>query len=88
MIEAATLRNSTFQGHLDRPRQYLASISNREREVLRCIANGHTSDQIAQHLYISHHTVLSHRKNLLSKLGARNTAHLVSIGYLLGLMDS
>ena len=63
-------------------------ISEREIEVPRNIANGATSQEIADDLYISHHTVISHRKNLLIKLDARNTAHLIMIGVKLGLLPT
>jgi len=62
-------------------------VSSREIEVLKRIALGETSQEIANELFISLHTVLSHRKNLLLKMDARNTAHLVSIGYMAGYMD-
>lgn len=58
----------------------LLSVSAREIEVLQCIARGLTSHQIAEELYISQHTVISHRKSLLLKLDAKNTAHLVMLG--------
>lgn len=55
-------------------------VSQRELQVLKYIAIGHTSEEIAKALYLSPHTVTSHRKNLISKLGAKNTAHLVVKG--------
>jgi len=61
-------------------------ISFRELEVLKRIARGDTSHEIASVLYISHHTVLSHRKNLLLKFGAKNTAHLVMLGVRKGVL--
>lgn len=53
------------------------NISSREEEVLRLIANGFSSKEIADILFISHHTAISHRKNLIEKFQVRNTAHLV-----------
>lgn len=64
----------------------LMIISTRENEVLNLIAYEFTSKEIAQHLLISNHTALSHRKNLIAKLGVRNTAGLVRRGYELGLL--
>ncbi len=61
-------------------------VTSREKEVLQHIANGDTSVDIAESLFISEHTVLSHRKNLLVKLEARNTAHLVMKGVRMGLL--
>lgn len=54
-------------------------ISDREREVLQLIADGCTDQEVADRLYLSHHTANSHRKNLLSKMGAKNTAELIKI---------
>jgi DNA-binding CsgD family transcriptional regulator len=49
------------------------NISLREGEVLELIAHEYTSKEIAQQLYISNHTAISHRQNLREKLGVRNT---------------
>ena len=58
-------------------RQELGNIpvlSTREKEVLQHIADGLTNPEIAAKLFISRHTVDSHRKNLLTKFGVNNTA--------------
>ena len=52
-------------------------LTNREREVLKLIANELTTNEIADKLFISTHTVETHRKNLLSKLNVKNIAGLV-----------
>ncbi|MBX2914669.1 MAG: response regulator transcription factor [Cyclobacteriaceae bacterium] len=52
-------------------------ITRREKEVLECIAQGLTNPQIAEQLFVSITTIESHRKNLLHKLNANNTASLV-----------
>jgi two-component system, NarL family, nitrate/nitrite response regulator NarL len=57
----------------------LPSISTREKEVLSLIAEGLTNHQIATQLFISLHTVESHRKNLLIKFEANNTATLIKM---------
>ena len=56
-------------------------LSGREIEVLECIATGSTTHEIAEQLFISKNTVETHRKNLLYKLKARNTAELVNNAY-------
>ncbi len=56
--------------HIDR-------ISPREKEVLTLIGEGYSSKQIADMLYISNHTAISHRKNLIEKFQVRNTAQLI-----------
>lgn len=53
------------------------NISEREIQVLKMIACGMPSRQIAAKLYISKHTVISHRKNLIEKFGVKNTAELI-----------
>lgn len=52
-------------------------ITKREREILRLIAQGLTTKEISEKLFISHRTVDTHRTNLLRKLKLRNTAALV-----------
>ncbi len=60
-------------------------LTRREKEVLALIAEGLTNAEIAAQLFISLSTVDSHRKHLLEKLQAKNTAALVriAIGYKL-----
>ncbi len=62
------------------------TISEREKEVLNLIANEYTSKQIANKLSISTHTADSHRKNLISKLGAKNTAGIIRVGFQKGIL--
>jgi two-component system, NarL family, nitrate/nitrite response regulator NarL len=54
-------------------------LSSREKEVLVLIADGFTNPQIAGKLFISLHTVDSHRKNLLTKFAVNNTASLIKL---------
>ena len=54
-------------------------ITRREKEVLDLIADGLTNNEIAQKLFISSTTVDTHRKNLLTKFEAKNTASLIRI---------
>ena len=62
------------------------SISQREHEVLQLIAYENTAKEIAEKLFISNHTAISHRQNLMNKLSVRNTAGLVRRGFELGLL--
>jgi len=55
--------------------------TKRERQVLGLIAEEYTSKEIASQLYISQETVQSHRRNLMMKLEARNTAGLMKRAY-------
>ncbi|MBC7851451.1 MAG: response regulator transcription factor [Chitinophagaceae bacterium] len=54
-------------------------ISTREKEILQLISNGLTNTQIANQLFISLHTVDTHRKNLLAKFQVNNTASLIKL---------
>ncbi|GAA4272679.1 helix-turn-helix transcriptional regulator [Aquimarina gracilis] len=58
-------------------RNQCAGISSREEEVLKLIANGFSSKQIADKLFISNHTAVSHRKHLIQKFQVKNTAQLI-----------
>lgn len=60
------------------PVQRAIPFSKREIEVIRCIANGLSSIEIADKLFISELTVKQHRKNILIKSDCRNTAQLIS----------
>ena len=61
-------------------------ISSREKEVLYLIAYENTASEIASKLFISSHTVVTHRQHLKKKLNVRNTAGLVRRGFELGLL--
>jgi DNA-binding NarL/FixJ family response regulator len=52
-------------------------ITSREKEVLALVAEGLTNNEIAQQLFISPTTVETHRKSLLNKFAAKNTASLI-----------
>lgn len=63
-------------------------ISRREKEVLQLIVDGLTNPQIAEKLFISLHTVDSHRKNLLAKFNVNNTASLIRIAIKYSLVNT
>ncbi len=52
-------------------------LSERENEIIVLIAEGHTNEIIAEQLFLSKHTVNTHRKNIMAKLGVKNTAGIV-----------
>jgi DNA-binding CsgD family transcriptional regulator len=54
------------------------SLTSREREILKLIGQGHTSNQIAPRLKVSVQTVANHRKHICRKLGLHSTAELVA----------
>lgn len=61
-------------------------LSQRERHVLECMADGLSSKQIAYKLKISEHTVIVHRKNMLKKTNAKNVAELIAFAFRSGLI--
>lgn len=61
-------------------------LTRREKEVIGLIAEGLTNHEIAGRLFVSSTTVDTHRKNLLLKLNAKNTAELVKLAVMNGLI--
>lgn len=63
------------------------NLTDREKEVLELIVEQYTNQEIADELYISPRTVDAHRRNLLQKTGAKNTAGLVTYAIKHDLVD-
>jgi DNA-binding NarL/FixJ family response regulator len=53
------------------------NISEREMEIIKLVAEGYSNKEVADKLFLSTHTVTTHRKNIMNKLGVNNTAGLV-----------
>jgi len=68
-----------------RPRS--RKLSRKEREVLDGLAQGRTTEEIAGLLFVSPHTVRTHVKNGMRKLGARSRAHAVAIALRDGAIE-
>ena len=62
-------------------------LSEREREVLRLLALGHTNQEIAKMLYISVRTAETHRAHIMRKLGLSSRAELVRYALAEGLLE-
>ena len=62
-------------------------LSKREKEVLKLIIKEYTTPEIANELFISEGTVITHRRHLLTKMNAKNAAGLVRIAMDWGLVD-
>ena len=93
LLEAivAVQQGKTFLSHeanlsLRDKEDKMPPISRREKEVLLLIAEGLTNNEIADKLFISVPTVNTHRKSLLEKLEAKNTAILIGRATKLGLI--
>jgi DNA-binding NarL/FixJ family response regulator len=78
----ADLLKGKFPANSDLP-----ILTRREVEVLKLIADGLTNQEIAEKLFISSWTVDSHRKNLLLKFNAKNTAILVKTAVTSGIIS-
>jgi DNA-binding NarL/FixJ family response regulator len=93
----ATMRGETFlyagavtalvREHLDRDAGSLDPLTPREIEVVKLVAEGHTSDEIAGMLFISRKTVDRHRANILEKLGMRDRVDLTRYAIRRGLIS-
>ena len=78
-LQLAVTDSSVLQAYdetlsLYEPRQ--EPLSAREREIVVCIVKGMTNKQIADHLCISTHTVITHRRNIVAKLQIHSPAGL------------
>ncbi|AOY58261.1 MULTISPECIES: response regulator [Desulfococcus] len=62
-------------------------VTQREREVLKLLAEGYTNKEIAEFLHISVKTVEKHRSNLMGKLDLHNVARLTSYAIEKGLVE-
>jgi DNA-binding NarL/FixJ family response regulator len=66
---------------------FIQKLTRREKEILELITEEYTTDEIAEKLFISSTTVITHRKNLLRKLNAKNVAGLVKKAIQFGLLE-
>ena len=68
-------------------RSRAGALSGRECEVLEHIARGQSIEDISATLFLSPHTVRTHIKNILRKMGARTRAHAVAMAISEELID-
>ena len=79
---ASSIDRAKVQAESMRP----VTLTAREREVLRFIAGGYTTQQVAQRLNISPHTATRHRANLMQKLDVHNQVELIRVASEQGLI--
>ena len=63
-------------------------LSAREVEIVQLVAEGMSNKEIAEKIFLSVHTVTTHRKNIMSKLGVNNTAGLVMFAIRQNLIET
>lgn len=64
-----------------------STLTSREQEVMRLLAQGHTTKEVAQQLFVSPKTVENHRSRLMKKLGLNTSVDLIRYAARLGLID-
>ncbi|MFD2586952.1 response regulator [Croceitalea marina] len=70
-----------------KPKTSIPKLTRREKEILQHISEEFTNAEIAEKLFVSIKTIESHRTNLLSKFGAKNTAGLIKAAMNAGLIS-
>lgn len=63
------------------------ALSPREPEVLRCVASGNSNRLVALQLCLTEGTIKAHMKSIMSKLGANDRTHAVTIALKRGMID-
>ncbi len=86
------IRDKVIVGHPEGKRPSEAqtasdTLTEREREILKLIAEGYKNREIGEHLFISLKTVEKHRSRLMKKLDLHNTAALTAFALEKGMID-
>ena len=68
--------NKLFETPIEETTDDTEILSQREKEILTCVVKGQTNKEIAQTLFLSTHTVITHRRNIVRKLEIHSTAGL------------
>jgi DNA-binding NarL/FixJ family response regulator len=71
------MKTSSENNYINPGMSSTEDLTSREQEIIILISNELTNNEIAEELHISPRTVDTHRRNLLQKLGVKNTAGLV-----------
>ncbi len=85
---SAEIKRAYTDAMFENKKQEEISLTDREVQVLRLIAEENTTQEIADKLFLSKHTIESYRKNLISKLQVKNLAGLTKHAIKMGLLDS
>ncbi|MEH0154172.1 LuxR C-terminal-related transcriptional regulator [Limibacter armeniacum] len=81
-----TWSSDTSRYELSVEKNLEGSFTEREKEIISLLAEGKNSKDIAEELVISSHTVDTHRRKMLSKLGLNNVTQLVAFAFKIGLL--
>ena len=79
MREMINRYQSENNGFFDQEVVKRFGLSKREMEIVELLAKGLSSETIGEELFLSKHTVNTHRSNILSKTGAKNTVELLNL---------
>ncbi|MFQ5526885.1 MAG: response regulator [Thermoanaerobaculia bacterium] len=77
-----------LRGEPSKPGRRLAELTEREREVLQLISEGHSNKQIAERLHVSAKTVGTHREHIMTKLDIHTIAGLTKYAIQHGLTSA
>ena len=83
LLNKVMLKNEVIEESI-----HLGALSEREIEIVQLIADGFTTKDIAQHLYLSFHTVGTHRRNIFRKLNVKNSSELIIHALRKGLITA
>jgi len=82
-----SIKEAYMKSVFNKEKDTIMALTNREKEVLKLIAEEHTTQEIADKLFLSKHTIESYRKTLISKLKVKNLAGLTKYAIKLGLTE-
>lgn len=83
----AIMKNLVNQDNQASPSEQYKALTNREKQILQLISKEFKTSEIAEQLSISFRTVETHRKNILHKLGAKNTVGLIKAAMEANLIE-
>lgn len=81
------IKNAYAETMFQQKQNKAITLTNREKEVLKLIAEENTTQEVADILFLSKHTIESYRKNLISKLQVSNLAGLTKHAVKIGLLE-
>ncbi|MEE4001432.1 response regulator transcription factor [Tenacibaculum sp. FZY0031] len=82
-----SVREAYMETIFNKRKETSVMLTAREKDVLKLIAEEYTTQEIADKLFLSKHTIESYRKNLISKLNVKNLAGLTKYAIKLGLVE-